>query len=134
MIKRPRPGSLLMQSDLKKHVNLGAISAFGPSSWPLLGPPLTEAYDHLTCSGSQKSALGARCDIGLQTGVPKSDLGAITTFSLGPNLKMVGGALLPLWPESRVPKLDRIPLLCTPVLRLTFSELSKYNLAQCAAP
>ena len=48
MAKRPGLGSLLMQSDPKKYINLGAVSAFGPSFWLLLGPPLTAYCELLT--------------------------------------------------------------------------------------
>ena len=52
--KRPRPGSLLMRFDPKKYIQLGVVSAFGPSFWLLFGPPLTAYCELLTFFGTQK--------------------------------------------------------------------------------
>ena len=60
-----------MRSDPKTNVLLGAISVFGSSSWPLLGPPLTEAYSHLRFLEMQKRVTDNCCNTGRETACPK---------------------------------------------------------------
>ena len=87
----------------KKLEHLRAISVFGPSFLLLLGPPFTTWYNDLTFFETQKSALGPASDICRKKGYPQSETAWVDNFWLGPDFKKVGGALLLLWPESRVP-------------------------------
>ena len=66
----------------KKHVNLGAISAFGPSSWPLLGPPLTAYYKLLTFLDRKKVSLVHRAISASKLGTQKVTLHLYLTFHL----------------------------------------------------
>ena len=75
----------------KKYINLGAVSAFESSSWPLLGPPLTEAYRRLIFFDRKKVPPSGRAISASKQWVQKVLLLRKSNLNFGKNVKRWGG-------------------------------------------
>ena len=85
-----------MRFDPKKYIQLGVVSAFGPSFWLLFGPPLTAYCELRTFFGTQK-VLSVRAAISAsKQGVQKVVLLRKSNLNLVRFPKR-WGALLLLW-------------------------------------